>query len=292
MKLTKFLYKHPILALLPAFLMIPVSTGLVWFEILPPNLASLLVLIVFLLLSFFQRRAPRVLFSVAADKLERECDPQAFLTDLRFLMSRRRLPFAFRLVLDMHYAVGLDAAGEYEAAYAWFKQCLPARARLSGPALLHFDMNYACVALHSEKGRGEAISMLPRLEEAYAGLKNAPSYAIPTRAELDSLRDAVQFYTAGTDGLITRYAARVELARAYPQMRRRMLQACIWLARVYDRENRVREARGMYAYVAENGPLLGVAKEAAHRLEELVTAENPTSPLDKSEESEYNENNP
>ncbi len=292
MKITKFLYKHPVLALLPALLMIPVSVGLVYFEILTINIASLLTPIVFLLLSFFQRRTPRVLFSVAADKLERECDPQAFLADLRFLMSRRRLPFAFRLVLDMHYAIGLDAAGENEAAYAWFKQCLPARARLSGAALLHFDMNYACVALHSEKGRAEAISMLPRLEEAYAGLTNASAYAVPTRAELDALRDAAQFYTTGAEGLVARYAARVETARAYPQMRRRMLQSCIWLARIYDKEGRAREARGMYAYVAENGNLLGIAKEAARRLEALSDGEKERKTVDKSEEKGYNRIDP
>lgn len=288
MKLTKFLYKHPLLALLPALLMIPVSVGLVYFEILHVNVAALLTPLALLLLSFFQRRAPRVLFSVAADKLERECDPQAFLTDLRFLMSRRRLGFGFRLVLDMHYAVGLDAAGDNEAAYAWIKQCLPARARLSGAALLQFDMTYACVALHSEKGRAEAISMLPRLEEAYAALANAPSYAIPIRAELDALRDAVRVCEGDTDGLISHYAARVEQARPYPQMRRRMLQSCIWLARIYDKEGRLREARGMYAYVAEHGHLLGIAKEAKRRLEELSCSE----PIDKSEENGYNKVDP
>ncbi|MBQ8859176.1 MAG: hypothetical protein IJ012_05240 [Clostridia bacterium] len=292
MKLTKFLYKHPILALLPAFLMIPVAAGLVYFEILTVNIASFLAPVTFFLLYFFQRRTPRVLFSAAADKLERECDPQAFLTDLRFLMSRRRLPFGFRLVLDMHYAVGLDAAGENEAAYAWFKQCLPARKRLSGPALLQFDKYYACVALHSEKGRGEAISMIPRLEEANAEFSGMPSIAVPTRMELDAMRDAAQYYTGNTEGLAARYAARIEQARPYPQARRRMLQSCIWLARVYDKEGRVREARGMYAYVAENGPLLGIAKEASKRLEEICNPKNNASPIDKTEENGYNENSP
>ena len=77
-----------------------------------------------------------------------------------------------------------------------------------------------------------------------------------------TVRDAHRFYTGETDDLRDRYVARVNACAASPSNRANKITACLWLARIYEREGAPAEARAMYSYVAEHGGTLGAAKEA------------------------------
>jgi hypothetical protein len=64
----------------------------------------------------------------------------------------------------------------------------------------------------------------------------------------------------------------VNACAASPANRANKITACRWLARIYEREGALAEARAMYAYIAEHGGTLGAASEAKEALARLSIA--------------------
>lgn len=261
-KLTRFLYAHPRLAvLLPYIPALFVCFGLYYFEIFNSFFATLLAAWLLLLLLLPVRAAYRSLLTYARVKLERDCDAEGYLAELTF-MRRRRLPFSKQITLDIHYGVGLDAAGRAREAYEWLEKCLGAADRLPPPARFQLCLAHASAAAHDEGARGRLPELIAALDRQLADIHLPPFYVTPLRAAVDTVRDAHRFYTGETDGLRDRYVARVNACAASPSNRANKITACLWLARIYEREGALTEARAMYAYVAEHGGTLGAAKEA------------------------------
>lgn len=276
LRLTRFLYAHPILAVaLPYIPALFVVFGLYYFEILGSFFALLLAFWLLAMLLIPVRSAFRVLLNDAHLKLARDCDAEGYLVALAF-MRRRRLPFSRRITLDIHYGVGLDAAGRAREAYEWLEKCLPASEHLPPPVQFELYMAHACAAAHCEEKRGELPVLIARMEALLAELRLPPFYSGPMSEALDTVRDAHRFHTGELSGLRERYVARINTYAGHPSARANKINACLWLARIYERKGSVAEARAMYGYVVENGGTLGAvtsAKEALARLSASEQAE-------------------
>ncbi|MBQ8173981.1 MAG: hypothetical protein IJ009_01115 [Clostridia bacterium] len=272
--LMRFLYAHPVLAvLLPYLPALFVVFGLYYFKILGELFSLLLAAWLLMMLLVPVRAAYRVLLTDARLKLERDCDPLSYLTALTF-MRRRRLSFSHRITLDIHYGVGLDAAGRAKEAYEWLGKCLPAADRLPPPAKFQLYTAHACAAAHYEGARDTLPALIAELDRQLSEMKLPPFYTAPLRAAIDTVRDAHRFYTGDLVGLRDRYVERVNACAGSPTARANRITACLWLARVYEREGSVSEARAMYAYIAENGGTLGAVSEAKEALLRLSATQN------------------
>lgn len=268
--LKRFLYQHPILSvLIPYIPCLVVLGGLWYYKVLDPFYAGLLAVWLLPMLALPVSRMMRGLLSEATVKLERDCDPIAYLDDLAFLRRRRLLRFTHRVMLDVQYGLGLDAAGRYEEAYEWLDKCRPAAPRVHPLGQMQIALAHAVAASHCPAKRGELPAITAALEKQLAALQMPPMYTAAFRDSLDTLHDACHFYEGDLVGLRERYVARVEQFNAAPLYRRQLMQACIWLARIYEKEGSGKEALAMYQYVAERGNRLGVVEEAKGAIERL-----------------------
>ena len=269
-RLTKFLYAHPVLAVLLPFLpALFVCAGLWYFEILNLLFSFLLATWLLFMLILPVRASFSSLLTHAHTKLERDCDPLAYLEELSF-MRRRRLPFSRQFTLDLHYGVGLDAAGRAQESYAWLEKCLPALPRLAPPARFQLYLALGSAAAHEQNGSEKLPALIGELDKLLAEMHALPPfYLFPMRAARDTVEDARRFHAGELDGLRARYVDRVNAASLSPSARANKITACLWLARIYEREGALTEARAMYTYVAENGGTMGAAAEAKTPLSRL-----------------------
>ena len=274
-RLTKFLYAHPVLAVLLPFLpALFVCFGLWYFHILNPFFTILLAAWLLLMLLLPVRAAFRSLLTYARTKLERDCDPLGYLEDLSF-MRRRRLPFSRQFTLDLHYGVGLDAAGRAGESYAWLEKCLPALPRLTPPAKFQLYLALGSAAAHEKNGSEKLPPLIAELDKLLAEMRGLPPfYLLPMRSARDTVEDARRFHAGEMEGLRARYVDRVNAAALSPSARANKITACLWLARIYEREGALAEARAMYAYVAENGGTMGAVAEAKEALSHRFPVEN------------------
>ena len=267
--LKRFMYKHPILAvLLPYIPCLVVLGGLCYFGVLDPFWACFVAVWILPLLSFPVRNTARAMVRAASLKLERDCDPYAFMEEVAFLRSRR-MRFEARVSFDIQYGLGLDAAGRYQEANEWLEKCLPAAPRLHPLNRMQLALSHAVTLSHCEEKRGELPALAARLEAQYAALGFPPDFVNPFRESLDTLQETCRFYAGNLSGLREKYVARVERYNAAPIYRRMLVHSCMWLARIYEKEGSLREARAMYQYVLDRGNRLGVVEEAKGAIERL-----------------------
>lgn len=273
-RLIKFLYAHPVLAvLLPYVPALAVCFGLYHFQILDSFFATILAVWLLFLLLLPVRSAYRSLLTYARVKLERDCDAEEYLAIIGFMLNRP-LPYAKNTTLMTHYAVGLDAAGRTEDAVEWFNKILQKEYKLPTPVRFQVHLARAfSVAHHKEAGK-YLPPLIEKMEKLLPTLNLPPFYLIPFQAGLETVRDAARFHAGELDGLRGRYVARINDYARHPNARANKINACLWLARVYEREGEVTEARAMYAYVAENGGTLGAVAEAKEALARLSPTEN------------------
>ena len=267
--LKRFMYKHPLLAvLLPYIPCLVVLGGLCYFGVLEPFWACFIAVWILPLLSFPVRNTARAMVQAASLKLERDCDPYAFMEEVAFLRSRR-MRFEARVSFDIQYGLGLDAAGRYQEANEWLEKCLPAAPRLHPLNRMQLALSHAVTLSHCEEKRGDLPALAARLEAQYAALGFPPDFPNPFRESLDTLQETCRFYAGNLSGLREQYVARVERYNAAPIYRRMLVHSCMWLARIYEKEGSLREARAMYQYVLDRGNRLGVVAEAKAAIDRL-----------------------
>lgn len=262
--LRAFLCRHPYLALLLPFVPLAVlAVGLVAYGIIDPSIAIVSLVWILLLLSLPIRRIPHAVMREAALALERDLDPDTYLSHIELLRARRPKNPIARISLGANYAAGLDARGESDAALAELRTLARERSTLDPVNGVQFDLSYAVVAVHTEEGRGEIPAVLSSVRAALPTLP--PALAAAARETAESVRMAHALYTGAESNatLIDYYVKTVSRYRAEGEMsRRRLIRSCMNLARVYDRADRFADAALMYAYVAENGGSLGLVHEA------------------------------
>lgn len=262
--LRNFICRHPVWALV--LLLIPcalITFALVYMRWVDPIAAPVLLGWAVFFLSFPIRRMPAALMRDAARALDRDLDPDTFLSMMDVLRARRSKNLLYRLSVGANYAAGLDAKGQSREALAYLRTLLPQRPHLDGANGVQFDLSYAVVAVHSEEGREEVGAVLATVRAALPTLP--PPLAAAVRETAESVHMAYAAYTGteSTSTLIDYYVRAVGRYRAEGEMgRRRLIRTCMNLATVYDRADRFADAAAMYAYVAENGGALGVVSEA------------------------------
>lgn len=262
--LRAFLCRHPYLALLlPMIPCIAIAVLLVAMKVIEPSFALVLLVWAFFFISLPVRRIPHAVMQEAAIALERDLDPDTYLAGLELLRARHPKNPQTALSLDANYAAGLDAKGESEAALSHLRSLLDRRAALDPMTRVRFDLSYAVVAVHTKSGCAEIPALLSTIERSIPSLP--PALASAVRETLESVRMAYAL-CIGTESdatLISYYVKVISRYRAEGEMsRRRLVRACMNLARAYDRAGRTRDAYAMYRYVAENGGRLGVRAEA------------------------------
>lgn len=262
--LRNFLCRHPIAALLLLFIpCVAIAGVLVYMQIIDPYIALIALLWAFFLISYPIRRMPQSVMREAALALERDLDPDAFLTLMDLLRARRTKSISYKASVGANYAAGLDAKGEYTEALSQMREIARERGAMDVVSGVQFDLSYAVVALHSDEGRGEVPNVLATVRAALPALP--PALAAAVRETAEGVRMAYALYTEGesTQSLINYYVSAINRYRTEGDMsRRRLIRACMNLAMVYDRAGRDKDAAAMYAYVAENGGALGVVREA------------------------------
>ncbi len=283
-----WIYRHPILAVLIPYLPTVVAAEtLALFGFIQPWLSFLASSWVLLLLFFGVRRIGQGLVTDAFTALERDLDPTRFLALTKVLKSRRIRRPDIRLMIETNYAEGIDAAGHPEEALSYMNLLAADRARLDPYSRAQFDLAYAAIAVHSEKGRESLPLFLGKLDQEIAAFPG--NFANALRASFDTVRDAMRFYAGETEGLVPKYVRAIEATRENPLHRRRHIIACTWLARVYEKEGRTADAAAMYGYVAKNGGGLALAAEARGALSRLGEKKDPSATADektvKAEES-------
>ena len=262
--LRKFICRHPVWSLV--FLMLPctlILSALIYLRLLDPLYSPLILAWTLFLFSFPIRRMPAAIMRDAACTLDRDLDPDAFLSLVDVLRGRRSKNVLFQLSVGANYAAGLDAKGESEEALAYLRTLAPKRPLLDPVNGVQFDLSYAACAVHSEAGRKEIPSVLATVRASLPYLPPNLAAAVRETAESVHMTHAIYAGTESTSTLVDFYVRAVNRYRAEgPLARRRLVRSCMNLALVYDRANRFADAAAMYAYVAENGGALGVVSEA------------------------------
>ena len=262
--LRNFLCRHPIAALLLLFIpCIAIALVLCYLQIIDLYVALIALVWAFFLISLPIRRMPQSVMREAALALERDLDPDAFLSLMELLRARRSQNLAYNASIGANYAAGLDAKGAYGEALSHMRELARTRPSLDVVSGVQFDLSYAVVALHSEEGRGEIPGVLATVRAALPVLP--PALATAVRETAESVRMAYAVYTESESPstLIHYYVGAINRYRAEGDMgRRRLMRSCMNLAMVYDRAGRDSDAAAMYAYVAENGGALGIVREA------------------------------
>ncbi|MBQ8350429.1 MAG: hypothetical protein IJY20_00085 [Clostridia bacterium] len=263
----RFVYLHPVLAvLLPLLPCVAVMGVLCFYRVMTLPLLFFFTAWLLLLFTLPVRRAFPLLMADASRKLQEQCDVQGFLAVMDVLRAKKHLPTERRLLIEANYALGLDAGGYTDEAMACLCACGTAREAVSPYVRYQLDMAYACVCAHAEQARAELPNWLSMLEQGFSTIPFPPPVREMLRRNLDNLQDIAQYHRGDYDGLRERFVARIEAYRDRPGMRRGMLMACLWLARVYEKEGSMREAAAMYRYVVENGNTLGAVNEAKQAL--------------------------
>ncbi len=267
--LKRFMYKHPLLAvLLPYIPCLILLVGLCYHGLLDPFWTCFVAVWILPLLSFPVKSVGRAMAREATMKLERDCDPYAFMEAVAFL-RRRPMRLDRQVSLDLQYGLGLDAAGKYQEAREWMEKCLPAAPRLHPINRMQLFLSHAVTVSHCEDKREELPALAARLESEYAALGFPPGFHNPLRESLDTLQETCRFYAGNLTGLREKNVARVERYNAVPMYRRMLVHSCMWLARIYEKEGSMREALAMYKYVLDRGNRLGVVEEAKGAIERL-----------------------
>ena len=226
------------------------------------------------IITVVNNRIPTALHSAALVKLDTDCDPVAFLADVEFLLSRRRLGVRREFLLEMEHASGMDALGRYAEALAEMQRLEREMPMLDPATRILFRINYATVALHVERMHAEIPARIRDIENEIAQAGFPPHMAGAFSAHLQTLRDAYRFSCGEYGGLREKYVAAAELSRRDPRARRLTVYCCMRLARLYDKLGRSDEAVGLYTYVEQNGNRLGIVAEARERKELLLKNKN------------------
>lgn len=265
-----WIYRNPVLAMLIPFLAgSAVVVGLVYYQILSLPWAVMLLAFVFFMVTRPVRRAYSMIAAEATYRLQNECDAQAYLAMVEKLRARKHMPRDLFFNTEALYALGLQAVGRTGEAVALMRRLLAQRESLPPALRFQFDLSYAAICAHDEEEKRELPALLAMLEHGYHTISWAPPMRELIRRNLDSLQDVMHYHSGQYEGLVERLVARIEAYRPIASMRRHMLLACLWLARVYEALNRPGDALAMYRYVAKHGNTLGIvdeAREAADRL--------------------------
>lgn len=267
----RFIYRHAFLCELLAFL--PVAFLCAY--LIQIHMAFYLLLVIWgvIVLSYVQRRIPSELHREAVRKLDELCDPEAFLTDIRFLMSRRGIGARRRFFLGMEAACGLDSLGRSAESLAEMQRLEAQADRLFPMEKIVFHVNYATVMLHVERTRAELPRAIAALESEIAAAQLPPPLTEDFRKQVETLRDGYRFENGDYGGLRERYVAEAENARKRGASRRMVVHCCMRLARLYDKLDHFREAAALYEYVEKNGNRLGAVETARAARAELLIRE-------------------
>lgn len=266
--MTRFIVRHPLLFLLlttlPLFALALLG---VLYDVIDQLGAILLLVLYFGFLSRAVRHAPARVLREATYKLNHECDPDGFLSDVALLRNAGKSDARTRFVADMNYAVGLDAAGRSEDAYALLRDFGAGSDALSPLDRASYTINFAVVCQHTDRA-DDARELLSSVRPLLAGLH--PLTTGSYEELIRSAEDAWNVYFGDTTGLREKMAARIARCREDPALRRNMLVNCMLLGRLYEKAGLTREAVGMYRYVARNGNRLGIVHDAEDRLAALT----------------------
>lgn len=267
----KFIYRHSFL-----FELLAVVPAVIFAEWLFRATAVggfafiLLAVWTFAVMTYASSRVPALLYREAGNKLEYRCDPEAYLADIQFMLSRPTLSRARRFHLQMARANGIDACGRYIEALAELQKLEEHIDEAGLSDKIFFRANYITVALHAGRETERIPQLLGELEGSIVHAQLPPPIADGFRAHLVTLRDAYRFVCGEYHGLRERYVDAVAALQKGKSTPRILCSACMRLARLYDRLGLSEEACGLYRYVAEKGNRLGIAAQAKERLATLA----------------------